>query len=173
MNAGTTGHRDVLDWLHEQGKQRGQRVPAFDVEEILRLVRAARGAEAVNFWAALSPAEQEAFAAAAHERRFPAGGVLMREGDRAGHVMVIRAGRVKVCVKANDGERVIAERAAGDLVGEHGTMPGGVRSASVIAVEAVFALVMRTEDYIAFVAEHPAVPDIMKQHVYDRQTGPT
>jgi transcriptional regulator with XRE-family HTH domain len=31
---------DVLDWLHEQGKQRAQEVPEFDVEETLHQVRA-------------------------------------------------------------------------------------------------------------------------------------
>jgi len=164
---------DVLDWLREQGKQRDGRVPAFDVEEILRLVGAARDADTVNFWAALSPAEQEAFASTAREQLFTVGGMLMRQGDRAQNVMVIRRGRVKVCVDENGRERVIAERGPGDLIGEHGAMPGGIRSASVVAVEAVVALVVRTEDYAAFIGEHPGVPDLVKQHVYDRLTGPT
>lgn len=36
------GNGDILDWLHEQGKRRDARVPEFDVERILSVVRAAR-----------------------------------------------------------------------------------------------------------------------------------
>jgi hypothetical protein len=68
-------------------------------------------------------------------------------------------------------ERLIAERGPGDLVGEGGTMPGNVRSASVIALDAVQALVMKTADYTAFVAEYPGIPDLVKKQTYDRATG--
>lgn len=36
------GNGDILAWLHEQGKQRGARVPAFEIEKILGVVHAAR-----------------------------------------------------------------------------------------------------------------------------------
>lgn len=67
-------------------------------------------------------------------------------------------------------ERVIAERGPGDLIGEGGTAPGNVRSASVIALEPVRALVMTTGDYAAFVAGYPGVPDLVMKQTYDRPT---
>jgi len=95
----------------------------------------------------------------------------MSEGEQAGEVIVILDGWVKVCLDEDGLERLIAERGPGDLVGEGGTMPGNARSASVIARDAVQALVMKTADYTAFVAEYPGVPDLVKKQTYDRATG--
>jgi CRP-like cAMP-binding protein len=163
---------ETLDWLHEQGRRRDERVPELDVETTLDVVRAWEHAAAeadayrVNFWQALSPTEQAAFASAAREQVFPAGAALMREGEPADDVIVILDGWTKVCVREQD--QVIAERGPGQLVGERGTAPGRVRSASVIALETVRALVMSTADFAAFVAEHPNVPDLVDKQVYDR-----
>jgi CRP-like cAMP-binding protein len=162
------GPENVLDWLYEQGKQRGGRVPEFDVEKTLSRARAARDAGAVNFWSVLSPTERRAFESAARVQTFPAGTSLMREGEQAGEVIVIFDGWTKVCLDDDGQDRVIAERGPGDLVGERGTVPGNVRSATVIAVDRVRALVMTTTDYATFVSEHPGVPDLVKKQIYDR-----
>jgi CRP-like cAMP-binding protein len=162
------GPENVLDWLYEQGKQRGERVPEFDVEKTLSRARAARDAGAVNFWSVLSPTERRAFESAACVQTFPAGTALMREGEQAGEVIVILDGWTKVCLDDDGQERVIAERGPGDLVGERGTVPGNVRSATVLAVDTVRALVMTTTDYASFVSEHPGVPDLVKKQIYDR-----
>jgi hypothetical protein len=75
---------------------------------------------------------------------FAAGATLISEGDHADHVIVILSGRVKICVRIHGTQRVIAERGPGQLVGERGALRMGVRSASVIAVEMVRGLVVRT-----------------------------
>jgi hypothetical protein len=49
-------------------------------------------------------------------------------------------------------------------------MPGNVRSATVIAVDSVRALVLDTAAYITFVSEYPGVPDLVKKQIYDRLT---
>ena len=162
---------NFIDWLYARGKQRSDRIPEFDVEKTLRRARAVRDAGAVNFWNVLSPTERRAFESAARRQAFPAGTALMREGERADDVIVIIDGWTKVCLDEGGRERVIAERGPGDLVGERGTMPGNVRSASVIALDTVQALVMRTADYAAFVREHPGVPDLVEKQTYDRHTG--
>jgi CRP-like cAMP-binding protein len=168
---------DILEWLHEQGKQRDREVAQFDVAPTLRLVRAvrdlaAREVDAGNFWAALTPTEQADLVAAAQKETFPAGTALMREGERADSVMVVLDGRTVVSIQQEGQERVITERGPGDIVGERGTAPGGVRSATVVAIEPVLALAMTTEDFAVFASEHPDLPDIVKQQVYDRVTGP-
>src|SRR5260370_30135490 len=94
-------HGDALDWLHEQGKRRDERVPEIDVEKTLRLVRAvrdlgARDADGATFWTTLSPAEQGDIVSAASTQTFPAGTALMREGEQADTVMVILEGRTEV-----------------------------------------------------------------------------
>jgi CRP-like cAMP-binding protein len=164
-------HGDLLGWLYERGKQRAERVPEFDVERTISRAYAARDAGAVNFWSALSPAERSAFESAARKQVFASGTALMREGEQADAVMVIFDGRAKVCLDEDGRERIITERGPGDLIGESGTVPGYVRSATMIALDTVQALVMRTEDYTAFIADFPGVPDLVKKQTYDRRTG--
>ena len=120
-------HGDLLDWLYERGRQRAERVPEFDVERTISRVNAVRDAGAVNFWSVLSPAERNAFESAARRQVFAAGTALMREGEQADAVMVILDGRARVCIDEDGRERVITERGPGDLIGESGTVPGGVR----------------------------------------------
>ena len=168
-SAGDTG--DVLDWLYERGKRHAAQMPDFDAGRSIRRARAAWDAGAVNFWNVLSPAERSHFEAAARLREVAPGTALMREGERAGEVFVIRDGWTKVTVQEDGRERVIAERGPGDLIGEAGTEPGNVRSASVTAVSQVRALVMTTAAYAAFIADHPDVPDLVKKETHDRGTG--
>jgi CRP-like cAMP-binding protein len=168
-SAGDTG--DVLDWLHERGRRRAAEMPEFDAGRSIRRARAAWDVGAVNFWNVLSPAARSHFEAASRPREVPPGTVLMREGERAGEVFVIRAGWTTVTVREDGRERAIAERGPGDLIGEAGTEPGNVRSASVTAVGQVWALVMTTAEYAAFIADHPDVPDLVKKQTHDRGTG--
>jgi CRP-like cAMP-binding protein len=157
---------DMLDWLHARARRRDGKVPELDVERTLDRVRAARDAEpgAVNFWQALSPTEQAAFAEVARERAFPAGAALMRQGEPAGDVTVILDGWTMVTVDGED----VAQRGPGQLVGERGAAPGRVRSATVTALEPVRALVVGTADFAAFVGAHPSVLDIVDKQVYGR-----
>ena len=164
-------HGDLLDWLYERGKRRAAGVPEFDVERTISRAYAARDAGAVNFWSVLSPAERSAFESAARMQVFAPGTALMREGEQANEVMVILDGRAKVCLDEGGRERFITERGPGDLIGEHGTVPGNVRSATMIALGTVRALVMTTGDYTAFIADFPGVPDLVKKQTYDRPTG--
>jgi CRP-like cAMP-binding protein len=124
----------------------------------------------VIFWEALDPVEREAFRAVAVFRTFAAGARLMEEGDHAGHVIVILSGRTKICVEQDGTERILAERGPGQLVGERAALHISVRSASVVALETVQALVMRTRDFAAFITAHPTVLDIVENQLYDRLT---
>jgi|ERR1700730_2813912 CRP-like cAMP-binding protein len=164
-------HGDVLHRLYQQGKRRATQVPEFDAEKVMGRARAAHDAGAVNFWTVLNPAERSAFESAARKQAFAPGTALMREGEHADAVMVILDGWAKVCLDEDGRERVITERGPGDLIGESGTVPGNVRSATMIALDTVQALVMRTEDYTALIADFPGVPDLVKKQTYDRRTG--
>jgi hypothetical protein len=103
-------------------------------------------------------------------RTFAAGARLMEEGERADHVMVILGGRVKVCVDENGSERVLAVRGLGQLVGERGALKVSVRSATVIALDLIWALVVQTKDFAIFVSAHPRVLDIVQSQYYQRGT---
>ena len=129
-----------------------------------------RHTPSVSFWAALDPTEREALRSVAFSRTFAAGARLIREGDPADHVVVILSGRTLICLDEKGTERVLAERGPGQLVGERGALQVSVRSASVIALETVQALVVRTPDFAAFISAHPRVLAIVEGQVYDRLT---
>lgn len=123
-----------------------------------------------TFWDALSRVQREAFVSAAHEQVFLAGSTLMREGERGDYVAVILAGRVKICVHDSGSERTVAELGPGELVGERAALHLSVRSATVIALEQVKALVMKTRDFTTFVEYFPAAVDILENQIYRRLT---
>lgn len=166
-SAGRSGSRDLVGGLTSSIGRLGRALrPGLDPAEL----KVRRQPAPVVFWAALNPAERKAFRAVAVSRTFPAGTALIREDDPADHVIVILSGRTKVCVTEDGRERVIAERGPGQLVGERGALRVSVRSASVIALETVRALVVRTEDFAAFIGEYPTVLDIVEDQLFDRLT---
>jgi CRP-like cAMP-binding protein len=116
----------------------------------------------VHFLDSLAPAERQAFTAVADERTFPRGATIMREGDQANYVMVILTGWTRITVRSGDGERVLAERGPGQLVGERGAWRLQARSATVRALDTVHALVMKTGDFASFVSAHPEVFDFVE-----------
>jgi CRP-like cAMP-binding protein/class 3 adenylate cyclase len=164
----------VLDWFRRSSQPDTANTPLRqdhgDAQPCQREPAAGFRPPAVSFWDALDPAEREALAAVAVGQVFAAGEILMREGDLADHVMVIIEGHAEVCVDENGWERVLAERGPGELVGERGGLQLRVRSASVIALDTVRVLTVRTGDFHAFVNGHPKVFDIVEQQLYDRLT---
>ena len=123
-----------------------------------------------SFWNVLSPAERRAFISLASVRTFAAGARLMQEGEQADYVIVVLEGRTKICVREKGREMTVAERGPGQLIGERAALRVSVRSATVIALETVQALVMKTEEFAAFITDHPAVLDVVEGQVYDRLT---
>jgi hypothetical protein len=107
-----------------------------------------------SFWEALRPAEREQFKSSAELRTFAAGARLMREGETANHVMVILTGQTEVRVNDRGTERVLARRGPGQLIGERAALQVNVRSATVVTLDTVRALVMQTEDFAAFLNRH-------------------
>ena len=124
---------------------------------------------AESFWDVLDPTEREALRAVASLRTFAAGARLMEEGGRADHVMVILGGQVKICVDENGTERVLAIRGLGQLVGERAALEVSVRSATVIALDLIWALVVQTKDFAAFISAHSRVLEIVQNQLDQRR----
>ncbi len=123
-----------------------------------------------GFWQALTAEEQRALREVAREQTFAPGQALCLEGDRAAHVIVIMAGWVKVFVVRDGHERILALRGGGDLVGERAAFEVRSRSASLVALDSVPALLVSTADFVAFVGVHPRVLDVIEEQVYARLT---
>ena len=126
---------------------------------------------ASGFWDVLDPTEREALRSVASWRTFAAGARLMEEGERADHVMVILGGQVEIRLHVDGSERVVAVRGLGQLVGERAALQVSVRSATVIALEMVSALVVQTKDFAAFISAHPRVLDIVQNQQYQRRAA--
>jgi CRP/FNR family cyclic AMP-dependent transcriptional regulator len=109
-----------------------------------------------EFWASLGPDAASALAARGSLRVFARGQALMHEGQLADRVLLLRSGRVKVYSTTAAGKEVVlAVRGAGALVGELAAVDEAPRSASIVALERVEAVVLSSEDFRAFLIEHP------------------
>jgi Cyclic nucleotide-binding domain len=122
----------------------------------------------MSFWDALAFEAKHDFRKLANPRTFASGSRLMQEGERADHVIVILDGHVQIWVDDGGTERMIALRGPGQLIGERAALQVSVRSATAIAEGTVRALSMTTENFAAFVSDHPAVLDIVEGQIYER-----
>lgn len=112
--------------------------------------------EAGEYLSTLSPAELAALKQLGRPRRWRRGASLFTEGECSEWVVVLLTGRVKVCNFTDQGtETLLAIRGAGALLGELAAIDEQPRSASVIALEPVEALVVPAATFTEFLAIHP------------------
>jgi CRP-like cAMP-binding protein len=123
-----------------------------------------------TFWHSLAVAERQALIAVARERTFSAGAVLVRAGQQADHVILLQSGVTKVCVDRFGGERIVALRGPGELIGERAALRVSERSATVIALDNVQALVIDTADFRWFLGVHPRLLEVIEGQLYERLT---
>jgi len=123
------------------------------------------------FWNALADPEREALAAAGSEEVFRAGSVLYRAGDDSSQVMIIDSGWVKVSVRDDNdgGEKILAVRGQGDVVGERAALSTQVRSATVTALDEVSAMVVPADRFAEFLRGHPRAVEVLQRQVKERQ----
>ena len=89
-------------------------------------------------------------------RRFERGAALFHERQLSDRVMVLLEGRVKIASVSEDGrEAVLAFRGPGEVLGELSAIDGQPRSATVIAVDPVRALVIPAHDFRRFLERTP------------------
>jgi CRP-like cAMP-binding protein/tetratricopeptide (TPR) repeat protein len=124
-----------------------------------------------SFWNALADPEREALAAAGVEEVFRAGSVLYREGDDSSQVMIIDSGWVKVSVReaTGAGEKILAVRGQGDVVGERAALTTQVRSATVTALDEVSAMVVAADRFTEFLRSYPRAAEVLRRQVNERQ----
>jgi len=110
----------------------------------------------VPIFARLSPADLEALAAHARERRYRRGEAVFRQDDPGDCLHVVRDGRIRIILPSEDGDEVtIAVLGRGDFFGELALLDGGARSASAVAAEDTQTVVIGREDFLSWLAERP------------------
>ncbi len=64
--------------------------------------------------------------------------------------------------------RVVAQRGPGQLIGERSALKVSRRSAAVVALVPVRALVVRTADFETFISVYPEVLDLIAEQIFTR-----
>lgn len=122
-----------------------------------------------TFLEALTPEEVADLRASGRERRYEANVALFHEGDDAGSVIVLLAGRAKLTVPSSSGREVIvAVRGPGDLLGELAALVEAPRSATVATIEPVDALIMAGSAFASFLERNSRVALVILRMVAER-----
>jgi CRP/FNR family transcriptional regulator, cyclic AMP receptor protein len=87
-----------------------------------------------------------------------AGAVLFRAGDQGDAMYLIEQGKVRICVRAKDGQEVtLTELHRGDFFGEMALLDGKPRSADARVAEDARLAVLSREHFLSFVSSNPNV----------------
>jgi CRP/FNR family cyclic AMP-dependent transcriptional regulator len=109
-----------------------------------------------GFWDLLSQAEQAALQALSQASAFRADDTICAEGEQATDLLVLTEGWVKVLsVTSEHHETVLALRGHGDVIGELAGNSAGYRTATVVAISPVRALVITCDRFGQFLDSNP------------------
>jgi CRP/FNR family transcriptional regulator, cyclic AMP receptor protein len=122
-----------------------------------------------TFLSRLTPDERESVEALGRPTSFPRGSVIMFEGEPEERLVLVLAGRVKVTRNGPDGREVILGiRDPGDLLGELSFIDRQPRSATVVALEPVQALLMPGSSFREHLEKTPRVALVLLEVVAGR-----
>lgn len=96
-------------------------------------------------------------AAACRVRRFAPGVVLFHADDPGDALFVIRSGQVKIVLETDAADHILGLCGPGDHLGELSLLDGRPRSATVIAIEPVEALVLFRQDVMTLIEQRPMI----------------
>ena len=117
-----------------------------------------------DFWSALDGPSAAALAARATRCSYTRGRALVHEGQVPDRVFVLQSGCAKVTSITTAGrEVVLAFRGPGALVGEQSALDGEPRSATIVAIQPVDALVLSHRAFVAFLLEQPTAHLLVTQ----------
>lgn len=112
----------------------------------------------VPLFKSLDRADLAKFAEHVREKSYPKGSVILFEADPGDALFVVREGRVKVVLVAEDGREVILGiLGVGEHFGELSLIDDQPRSAHVIAMEDTTLLVLRRDDFRTRVEASPSI----------------
>jgi CRP/FNR family cyclic AMP-dependent transcriptional regulator len=95
--------------------------------------------------------------------------VILREGAREDHIIILINALTKVAVEMGDGRHALLDvRISGDVVGEISALNGTPRSATVTTCRPSVLQIVRRADFRAFLRNHPQAALEMAGIVADR-----
>ena len=112
--------------------------------------------------AELAPEALAELAGEAHQRIFPQGHFLFRQGEAGHSLFVLLSGRVRAIYSLDAGsELVLATLAPPDAFGELSLVDGGVRAVSVVALESTRVLTLARAPLLRLMARDPVVAETL------------
>jgi CRP/FNR family cyclic AMP-dependent transcriptional regulator len=90
-------------------------------------------------------------------KTFSKGTILCREGDPGHEMFIIQKGKVQVKKKVGKGEKVLAELADGEFIGEMALLLGMDRSATVEVLEDSKVLVVGPDTFEGLLKNSPEI----------------
>ncbi|HVB25043.1 MAG TPA: cyclic nucleotide-binding domain-containing protein [Ktedonobacteraceae bacterium] len=113
----------------------------------------------VGLFANLDKKELQVLSRGCQERHYSAGSTLLSQGDSGVGLYVIKSGKVRILHAGSpDGaEEELAVASAGDVLGEMSLLDDLPRSATVVAVDDVTALVLPIWEFRTTLQNHPDI----------------
>jgi CRP/FNR family cyclic AMP-dependent transcriptional regulator len=112
----------------------------------------------VPIFSGLSEPELERISQVAVPRSFPAGSVILREGDRGDTCYVTRSGRARITRQHPDGRAItLTNIGPGEIFGELAMFGGELRSATVQAIEDTEVVAILADDLKRLLRGHPEI----------------
>jgi HEAT repeat protein len=111
----------------------------------------------IPIFADLSPEDLKLIAETAREEWYPQNTVIFHQGDEGNMMFVIVKGRLQVVRLVNGTEQVLAQRSAGDFVGEMAIIESTQRSATLRTQTDVRVLAIDGETFKGILRERPNV----------------
>jgi CRP/FNR family transcriptional regulator len=112
----------------------------------------------VPLFAELSEPELQKIARVAVPRSYPAGTIILREGDPGDTCYVLERGQARVTRQHADGRTItLTNVGTGEIFGELAMFGGEVRSATVEAVDDVRAIAILAGDLKRLLNDHPEI----------------
>lgn len=113
----------------------------------------------VDIFSALDKKELQILANSCQERSYSAGTTIMAQGDTGVGLYVIKSGKVRITQASNPdrAEEEIGAAGPGEVLGEMALLDDLPRSASVVAVEDVQALLLPVWEFRTALRNHPDI----------------
>ncbi|HVB60906.1 MAG TPA: cyclic nucleotide-binding domain-containing protein [Ktedonobacteraceae bacterium] len=113
----------------------------------------------VELFSGLNKKELQALARICQERKYEAGTTLVSQGDTGVGLYIITSGKVRITqvLDPDKAEEVLAEEGAGSVLGEMALLDDLPRSASMVAIEDVTALLLPVWEFRTALQQHPDI----------------
>lgn len=115
-------------------------------------------ADSVRLFAGLDDAALDVLLALSHQTTVKAREIVCRKGEPGEALFIVISGKLKVTTQSEDGrELILAILEDGETFSEMSLLDGQPRSASVTAVQDSSLLVIKRQDFLTYLEQHPKV----------------